>query len=80
MEEAPARTAGATPDRAYLTVTRLPDGRYCVIHSASTHNRRSYTRVVEQVIHQAQHAGYIPVRTDDDLLRQHCQDADVPLI
>jgi len=68
------------PDCAYLEVSRLSDGRYCVAYTTGTVSRRSYTLSVEQVVRQAQRAGNIPIRTDDDALRQHCQDAALPLM
>jgi rRNA-processing protein FCF1 len=63
-----------------MVVTRLPDGRYCVAYTDGSVSRRSYTPLVEQVVRQAQRAGGIPVRTDDEVLRQHCREAAVPLI
>ena len=65
---------------AYMDVTRLPDGRYCVLYIDGSVNRRSYTPSIEQVIKQAQRAGSIPVRTDDPTLRQRCRDMALRLI
>jgi hypothetical protein len=75
--------SGAPPEAhsgAYLAVTRLPDGRYCVAYTAGGISRKSYTPSLEQVVRQAQRAGGLPVRTDDSALRQRCQDAQLPLI
>jgi len=80
MCDASPQTTGSTPDRAYLAVARLPDGRYAVSYTAGEVSRRSYTPSVEQIIRQAQRAGNIPIRTDDDALRQRCQDVELPLI
>jgi hypothetical protein len=65
---------------AHLLVSRALDGRYCVIYVNHEVRRRSYASLPEQVIQQAQRAGGIPIRTDDDALRQYCQDHEVPLI
>lgn len=67
-------------DRAYLMVTRAPDGRYCVAYIDHGVSRRSYTPSLDQVIRQAQRAGGIPVRTDDEELQQRCRDAALPLV
>ncbi len=80
MHDAPPRTTGPAPDHAYLNVTRLPDGRYCVAYTDGQVSRRSYTPSVEQVIRQAQRAGHLPIRTDDDVLRERCKDAQLPLM
>jgi len=76
----PSTTDRTVPASAYLVVTRMPDGRYCVAYTDGEVSRRSYTPSVEQVIRQAQRAGRIPVRTDDEVLRQRCQDVALPLI
>lgn len=81
MSEAQTSTAGETaPAGAYLDVTRTADGRYCVAYTGGGVSRRSYTSSVEQVIRQAQRAGGIPVRTDDEALRRSCQEAALPLV
>lgn len=69
-----------TPNRPYLAVTLLPDGRYCVAYTVGGVSRQSYTPSLEQVIRQAQRAGGLPVQTDDSALRQRCIDAELPLI
>jgi hypothetical protein len=79
-EASPATTANPPSDSPYLLVTRTPDGRYCVDFTDSRVSRRSYTRSAEQVVRQAQRAGGIPVRTDDGVLRECCQNAALPLI
>lgn len=68
------------PARAYLDVTRVSDGRYCVAFVRGESSRRSYTPSVEQIVVQAQRAGSIAVRTDDPALRQYCQEAGVALL
>jgi hypothetical protein len=74
-------TAGSTvSSQAYFLVTRLPDGRYCVAFTDGGVSRKSYTSSVEQVVRQAQRAGGLPVRTDDQELRQRCAECDLPLI
>jgi len=80
MDEDPPRATKPAPDRAYLAVTRMPDGRYCVAYTVGTVRRRSYTPSAEQVIRQAQRAGDLPISTDDDVLRQRCQDVHLPLL
>jgi len=81
MDENLSTTApNLTPDRAYLSVTRMPDGRYCVAYTAGNVRRLSYTPSAELVVRQAQRAGDIPICTDDAALRQRCQDVDLPLI
>lgn len=67
------------PTDAHLVVTRTADGRYCVAYIRSGVCRRSYTRSVEQVIRQAQRAGRLPVHTEDEVLRQRCHEAELPL-
>jgi hypothetical protein len=69
-----------TPSRAYLDVTRLPDGRFEVAFTQGELRRKSYTPSIELVVRQALRAGGIPVRTADDELRQRCRDAQVPLL
>lgn len=80
MAEAQPLTNDTQLDHAYLMVTRAPDGRYCVAYIDRGVSRRSYTPSLDQVIRQAQRAGGIPVRTDDEELRQRCQDAALPLM
>ncbi|MEI7768911.1 MAG: hypothetical protein WCI67_02930 [Chloroflexales bacterium] len=81
MTDAQNTTADSpTPNRAYLAVTLLPDGRYCVAYTDGGVSRRSYTPSLEQVIRQAQRAGGLPVRTEDSALRQRCLDANLTLI
>lgn len=80
MTKATTGTEHTPPAGAYLEVTRLPDGRYCVAYTAGEVSRKSYTPSLEQVVRQAQRAGGLPVRTDDGALRQLCEDAAVPLI
>lgn len=80
MEVQPSNSAGQAIEGAYLVVTRLPDGRYSVVYTLGRVRRRSYTPSPEQVIRQAQHAGGIPVCTDDEVLRQRCREAALPLI
>lgn len=80
MDENRPTAPDPTPDRAYLSVTRLPDGRYCVAYTTSRVRRLSYTPSAEQVVRQAQCAGDIPISTDDAALRQCCQDVDLPLM
>jgi hypothetical protein len=73
-------TDGPAPGRAFLDVTRLPDGRFEVAYTQGELRRKSYTPSVELVVRQAQRAGGIAVRTADDELRQRCRDAQVPLL
>jgi len=80
MGAQPSNHGGQAPDRAYLVVTRMPDGRYCVVYTAGKVRRRSYTSTLEQVVRQAQLAGSIPVCTDDETLRKRCQEVALPLI
>ncbi len=80
MTKASSGTDRPQPTGAYLEVTRLPDGRYCVAYTAGEISRKSYTPSLDQVIRQAQRAGGLPVRTDDSALRQRCEDAALPLI
>lgn len=81
MSDAPPTSAGETVAAgAHLVVTRTPDGRYCVAYTVGGVSRRSYTPSVEQVVRQAQRAGGIPVRTDDEALRLRCAEAALPLI
>jgi hypothetical protein len=68
------------PSRAFLDVSRLPDGRFEVAFTQGELRRKSYTPSVELVVRQALRAGGIPVRTDDAELKQRCLDAQVPLI
>lgn len=65
---------------AYLDVSRLPDGRYAVVYTAGAVRRCSYTPVVEQVVRQAQRAGNLPIRTDDETLREHCHTVELSLL
>lgn len=80
LNEKPATAGETAPSDAHLVVTRTSDGRYCVAYIHRGVSRRSYTASVEQVIRQAQRAGSIPVQTDDEALRQRCQEAALPLI
>ncbi|NNJ11646.1 hypothetical protein EKD04_015025 [Chloroflexales bacterium ZM16-3] len=80
MAEAQLVADGAQPDHAYLTVTREPDGRYCVVYQHGGVSRRSYTSSLEQVIRQARRAGGIPINTDDGALRQRCVDESLTLL
>jgi rRNA-processing protein FCF1 len=73
-------TGAQNPTHAYLDVTRVSDGRYCVAFVRGEFNRRSYTPSAEQVIVQAQRAGSIAVRTDDADLRRRCEEAGVTLL
>jgi hypothetical protein len=68
------------PD-TYLDVERVADGRYCVqfIKERGT-PRKSYTAHVGDVVKQAQRAGNIPIRTEDEELRRLCRDCMVKLI
>jgi hypothetical protein len=68
------------PD-TYLDVERVADGRYCVqfIKERST-PRKSYTAHAGDVVKQAQRAGHIPIRTEDEELRRLCRDRMVKLI
>lgn len=66
--------------RIYLLVTKAPDGRYCVAYIDGSTERRSYATSADQVIRQAQRAGDIPIRTDDDTIQRRCQDLALPLI
>lgn len=68
------------PAGVHLIVTRTPDGRFCVAYTNGEMSRRSYTSSLEQVVRQAQRAGGIPVQTEDEALRQRCQDVALPLI
>jgi hypothetical protein len=79
-EAQPGRTGGPAPVGAHMVVTLQPDGRYCVAYTDGAISRRSYTSSVEQVVRQAQRAGGIPVRTDDEVLRTQCRAAAVPLL
>ncbi len=79
-EAQPGSSGTTTPVGAYLIVTRTPDGRYCVAYTAGSMSRRSYTPLLEQVVRQAQRAGGIPIHTDDEALRQRCQDLALPLV
>ena len=79
-EAQPGNTGATSPGGAYLTVTRMPDGRYCVDYIVGGLNRRSYTPQLEQVVQQAQRAGGIPIHTDDEPLRQRCRDLALPLL
>jgi hypothetical protein len=78
--EQTSAAGSATPSQAYLLVTRLPDGRYCVAFTDGGVSRKSYTSSVEQVVRQAQRAGSLPVRTDDQELRQRCAESKLSLI
>lgn len=80
MHKTPPRTNSPMRDRAYLLVTQMPDGRYCVAYTDGEVSRQSYTPSVEHVIRQAQRAGNIPIRTEDALLRQRCLDVNLPLL
>lgn len=80
MHITPTEPANPQASRACLIVTALPDGRYSVEYTDGTVSRHSYTRLVEQVVRQAQRAGGLPIRTDDDEIRRRCQDVGVPLI
>jgi hypothetical protein len=73
-------TGAQSSARAYLDVTRAPDGRYCVTFIRGEFSRRSYTSSAEQIIGQARRAGNIAVRADDADLRQHCHEAGVTVI
>lgn len=78
--EQTSTVSNSTTGQAYLVVTRLPDGRYCVAFTDGGVSRKSYTSSVEQVVRQAQRAGSLPVRTDDQELRQRCVECELPLI
>lgn len=78
--EPTATTGKTTATQAYLLVTRLPDGRYCVAYTDGEVSRKSYTSSVEQVVRQAQRAGGLSIQTDDRELRQHCAESGLPLI
>ena len=70
----------STPD-TYLDVGRMPDGRYCVqFIKDSAIPRKSYTSNAGDVVKQAQRAGDIPIRTDDEELRSLCHDRMVKLL
>lgn len=81
MPGEPTSTTGkTTASQAYLLVTRLPDGRYCVAYTDGGVSRKSYTPSAEQVVRQAQRAGGLPVQTEDLELRKRCAEAELPLI
>jgi hypothetical protein len=80
MVEAQPAPDGAQPDRAHVTVTREPDGRYCVVYTNGGISRRSYTSSLEQVIRQVRRAGDLPIITNDGALRQRCVDESLTLI
>lgn len=80
MTEHQPATAGPASDQAYLQVSRLSDGRYCVAFTSNGVSRRSYTPSLEQVVRQAQRAGGLPIATDDSDLRRRCQELALPLI
>lgn len=65
---------------AYLDVTAVSDGRYCVVFTRAEVGRRSYASSPAQVVGQARRAGGIPVRTDDEVLRGHCREAGLVLL
>lgn len=75
MAEAPLASAPA-----FLDVTRASDGRYCVVYTRAGVGRRSYASSAGQVVGQAQRAGGLPVRTDDEALRGHCREAGLMLL
>ncbi len=78
--ESTSTTGSTTSSQAYFLVTRLADGRYCVAFTDGDVSRKSYTPSVEQVVRQAQRAGNLPIRTDDQELRQRCAESKLPLI
>lgn len=80
LEAQSSATGKLAPNGAYLIVTRAPDGRFCVAYTNGDMSRRSYTSSLEQVVRQAQRAGGIPIHTEDEALRQRCQDVALPLI
>lgn len=80
MGHALHQTTGSTVASAYLEVSCLPDGRYAVVYTAGVVRRCSYTPSAEQVVRQAQRAGNLPIRTNDETLRQHCQAVELPLL
>lgn len=80
MNTQPNTIGSPVSDHTHLVVTQMPDGRYCVVYTAGKIRRRSYTPALDQVIRQAQLAGGIPISTDDETLRQRCQEAGLPLL
>lgn len=70
----------AAPAGPYLVVSSTADGRYAVVFTIGTVARRSVASSLDQVIRQAQHAGGLPIRTDDSELRQRCLELNLPLI
>lgn len=80
MPEVEAMIKPSVASRAYLDVSRVSDGRYCVaVVRNGIWSRKSYTATAQAVVKQAQRAGNLPIQTTDHELRTLCVDHQISI-